>query len=79
MMYRARSIFQERGSFEITNLTSPFWSDVLGIEVSLGPGKKDDEEYQRAMKRLGEVGNAFVWAAGQRATEEGRMSEQINR
>lgn len=79
IMYRAKSIFQEKGSFEITDLTIPFWSDVLGADVRLGQILEKDDGYMKALKRLGEIGDAFVWAAGQWATEDGRMSEQINR
>lgn len=116
-LYLTQSSFLTEGSIELTNLTRPFWSDILNDPALLeyipdtdclankasdrpsmawwkpwSPGtdpsahgvcgntwQAGSKEFNRAIKRLGEVGDAFMNVGRRYATEEGRMSEQIDR
>ena len=76
MLYRARITYAQNGRIEVTPLSAPFWSDVLGRQVASDERLLDMES---ALSRLGEVGDAFFREGSRWASEEGRMSEQIDR
>lgn len=75
MFYAARTAFEREGSIEISNMTVPFWSDILDLDITPGTITKPDS----ALARLKEVGDAFFDVGSEWVPEDGRMSEQINR
>ncbi|WWD20210.1 hypothetical protein CI109_104686 [Kwoniella shandongensis] len=82
-LYLARAQFVQRGEITITNLTVPFWTELLSSSTKILPDEvwhKHDKSFKRAITRLGEVGDAFL-QVGQKYSEmeDGRMSEQIGR
>ena len=85
MLYAIQHDFLEEGIIQLHNLSIPFWADLLGVPsdnlhestswVSKG---QNDKLFVRAIRRLGQVGDAFM-AVGKTAAVDGHMSEQISR
>jgi hypothetical protein len=78
VLYRAQTILAERGDIEVTGLTAPFWSDLLGYRVPLGHISRAPT-LEDALKALQDVADAFFRAGSEWVTADGSMSEQINR
>ena len=85
MLYAVQHDFLEEGIIQLHNLSIPFWADLLGVPsdnlhestswVSKG---QNDKLFARAIRRLGQVGDAFM-GVGKTAAVDGHMSEQISR
>ncbi|OCF34306.1 hypothetical protein I316_03820 [Kwoniella heveanensis BCC8398] len=79
VFYLAQSSFRASGSIHVSNLTIPFWSDILSERVTPGDRwRKGSDAFERAVHRLGEVADRFL-GASRRYWDEGSMSEQVDR
>jgi hypothetical protein len=86
VLYLAKEGFEEQGYISLSNLTRPFWQDLLGNryhgEDELWIKNSEDHErngmFETALKALVDTGDRFM-RVGQAHAPEGWMSEQMDR
>ena len=77
VLYAAQAGFARAGSIDFGGAAAAFWAD-LGFNASSWR-RIGDDTFSAALRRLGDVADAFVAAAARTVKAEGAMTEQIGR
>ncbi|WVF68423.1 hypothetical protein IAT40_003188 [Kwoniella sp. CBS 6097] len=80
VFYLAQTSFEATGFIQISNLTAPFWSDILHERITPGDRwTQGNHRFKKAIRALGDVGDEFLETSRVYWDGEGAMSEQVDR